>query len=243
MREVERSAASVEDAIAAALEELGISEQQASVEVVQEPRSGFLGLASQPAIVRVRAVDVTAEEPAEGSEGPESEEAAEGAPPDVERQADLAADFLEELLERMSIAADVEIASAHGATYVEIWSRDEGADDTAVLIGRRGATLQALQELVRAVVQRETGERCRVLVDVEDYRKRRRARVVRQAREVAGRVRRSGREEALPPMTAYERKLVHDAVAEFEGLETVSEGEEPNRRVVIRRRPQRRVRT
>jgi len=85
------------------------------------------------------------------------------------------------------------------------------------------------------VVHRVTGERCSVLVDVEDYRKRRRAQVLHRARDTALRVKKSGRQEALEPMSAYERKLVHDAVAEMGGLETASEGEEPERRVVIRR--------
>jgi spoIIIJ-associated protein len=74
-----------------------------------------------------------------------------------------------------------------------------------------------------------------VLVDVEDYRKRRRAQVLQRARDAAERVKKSGRQEALEPMSAYERKLVHDAVAEIGGLTTESEGEDPERRVVIQR--------
>jgi spoIIIJ-associated protein len=88
--------------------------------------------------------------------------------------------------------------------------------------------------LVRSVVMRQTGERCSVLVDVEDYRKRRRDQVLRHASDAAARVRRTGNEVALEPMSAYERKLVHDAVAAIGGLETLSEGQEPNRRVVVR---------
>ena len=134
----------------------------------------------------------------------------------------------------MGLAADVEIAEQDGATYVEVWA-DEGEEGVGLLIGRHGATLDGLQELVRSVVQRQTGERCRVLVDVEDYRKRRRAQVIRHARDVAKRVTSGGEDEALEPMTSYERKLVHDAVASIGGLETHSEGEEPNRHVVIHR--------
>ena len=76
----------------------------------------------------------------------------------------------------------------------------------------------------------------RVVVDVEDYRKRRRSQIIRRARDVARRVLKTGRPEALEPMTAFERKIVHDAVAEVGGLETASDGEEPNRRVVVKRR-------
>jgi len=218
MQEIERSAPSVEEAVESALAELGISEQEASVEVVQEPKSGFLGISSQPAVVRVRALT--------GADAPEDV--------NVDEQADLAADFLEGLLDQMGLAADVEIAEQDGATYVEVWA-DEGEEGVGLLIGRHGATLDGLQELVRSVVQRQTGERCRVLVDVEDYRKRRRAQVIRHARDVAKRVMKGGEAEALEPMTSYERKLVHDAVASIGGLETRSEGEEPNRYVVIHR--------
>ena len=82
---------------------------------------------------------------------------------------------------------------------------------------------------------RQLGGRCLVLVDVEDYRKRRRSRVAGMAREVALRVKRSGRPESLEPMSSLERKVVHDTVAELGGLETASEGQEPQRHVVIRR--------
>ena len=112
---------------------------------------------------------------------------------------------------------------------------EEGDDTLGVLIGRRGATLDGLQELVRSVVQRQTEERCHVQVDVEDYRKRRRSQVVSRAREVAGKVQRTGEDMAMEPMSSYERKIVHDTVADIDGLATASEGEEPNRRVVVRR--------
>jgi len=128
----------------------------------------------------------------------------------------------------------VDIAQVEGTAYVEIWADNE-PDSLGVLIGKHGATLEAIQELTRTVVYRRSGERCLVLVDVEDYRKRRRAQILRRAREVARRVRQSGREEALDPMNAYERKLVHDAIAQLGGLQTESEGEEPTRRVVIRK--------
>jgi spoIIIJ-associated protein len=106
-----------------------------------------------------------------------------------------------------------------------------------VLIGKRGHTLESIQELVRSSIQRQLGERCAVQVDVEDYRKRRRSRVAGMAGEVGRRVRKTGRPEALEPMPAFERKIVHDAIAELGGLETASEGEGPNRHVVIRKIP------
>ncbi|HEV8118144.1 MAG TPA: RNA-binding cell elongation regulator Jag/EloR [Thermoanaerobaculia bacterium] len=218
MQEVERSAPTVEEALEAALAELGVSEQEADVEIVQEPRSGFLGIAGQEAVVRVRV---------RGGPPSEDEEA-------LDEQAEIAADFLEGLLDAVGIVAEVDVNDVDGVTYVEIWA-DDDPDALGLLIGKRGNTLESIQELVRIVVHRVTGERCSVLVDVEDYRKRRRAQVLQRARDAAERVKKSGRQEALEPMSAYERKLVHDAVAEIGGLTTESEGEDPERRVVIQR--------
>jgi spoIIIJ-associated protein len=221
VQEIERSAASVEEAIESALEELGISEQEAEIEVVQEPRGGFLRLNAQPAVVRVRRAEPVADAPA-------------GSDPAADAQAEIAATFVEGLTELMGIEVDVEISGAHGATYVDIWGVEEADEDVGLLIGKGGHTLDALQELVRSHIQRETGERCLVLVDAEDYRKRRRSQLVKRVRDIARRVQRSGKPESLTPMTAYERKVVHDTVADIGGLETASEGEEPERYVVIR---------
>ncbi|HEY3210490.1 MAG TPA: RNA-binding cell elongation regulator Jag/EloR [Actinomycetota bacterium] len=218
MEEIERSAASVEEAVEAALAELGISEQEARIEIVQEPRGGFLGLNPQPAIVKVRSLA--------------SGRVDEG---DSEEQAEVALHFLEGLMDAIGLDADLDVVSVDGVTYVDVWS-PSSSEDMGILIGKRGHTLDSLQELVKSHIQRETNERCRVQVDVEDYRKRRRSRIVQRAHEAAIRVKRSGKPEALEPMTAYERKVVHDTVGQVEGLETASEGEEPERRVVIRRR-------
>ena len=217
MREVERSAASVEEAVEAALTELGVSEQEADVQIVQEPTRGLLGLGSQQAVVRVRA------------------RGEELSPEDLEEQAEVAADFVEGLMEAMGLEADVDTVEEDGVTYVDIFGTH---DDTemGLLIGRHGLTLDALQEIVRSAVQRQLQERCLVLVDVEDYRKRRRSQLIQKARGVADRVRKSGRPERLEAMSPYERKIVHDAAAEVGGVETSSEGEEPERRVVVRRR-------
>jgi spoIIIJ-associated protein len=217
MREVERSAASVEEAIEAALDELGVSEQEARVEIVQEPQKGILGIGGQGAVVRVS----VRERPVEG--------------PEVEEQADLAEDFLRGLLERMELDAEVDSGYVDGVMYVDVFGAED-SEAMGLLIGRHGQTLDALQEVVRSAVQRATGERCRVMVDVEDYRKRRRSQLAQRARSVAARVRRTGRPERMEPMTSYERKVVHDSVAEVDGIESSSEGEDPERRVVIRRR-------
>jgi spoIIIJ-associated protein len=151
---------------------------------------------------------------------------------DLEEQADAVADFVEELLERMGIDAIAEPTTHRGHVYIDIVDGPE--DDMALLIGRHGQTLDAIQELARTAVGRRLDDRIRVLVDVGDYRKRQEERLVEGAREVAERVQRTGSEEQLDPMNAYERKLVHDVVAEFEGLESISEGVDPDRFVVVR---------
>ena len=151
---------------------------------------------------------------------------------DLEEQADAVADFVEELLERMGIDAIAEPTTHRGHVYIDIVEGPE--DDMVLLIGRHGQTLDAIQELARTAVGRRLDDRIRVLVDVGDYRKRQDARLNDGAREVAERVQRTGTEESLDPMNAYERKLVHDVVAEFEGLESVSEGVDPERFVVVR---------
>ena len=219
MEEIERSAPRVEEALEAALEELGATEQQVVVQIVQEPRGGFLGVGSQDAVVRVRLKN----RPGDLTED------------DLEEQGEIAADFLEGLLSRMGLTAGVELNFEDGTMYVDILGTDPDDEDMGLLIGRHGQTLEALQELTRMAVIHRTGLRSRVVVDVEDYKKRQRDRLEARAREIAKRVARSGQEEELEPMNPYERKLVHDVVAAVEGATSSSRGEEPERFVVIQR--------
>ena len=151
---------------------------------------------------------------------------------ELEEQADSAADFLDELLSRMDIDAIAEPNLHDGHMYVDIV--DGPADDMALLIGHDGQTLEAIQELTRMAVGRRLDQRVRVIVDVDDHRKRREARLAELARELADRVLETGQEEELEPMNSYERKLVHDAVSGIEGIETESRGIDPDRYVVIR---------
>jgi spoIIIJ-associated protein len=223
VEEIQRSAPSVEEAVDAALSELGVTEQEVEVTVLQDPRQGVLGIGAQEAVVSVR----LRRAPEELSED------------DLEEQGEIAAEFLEGVLSRIGISADVEPAFEDGTMYVDVLgpetvSPDED-DDLGLLIGRHGQTLEALQELTRVVVVQRTGLRAKVVVDVEDYRRRQRSRLEARAREVAKRVVRSGREEELEPMNPYERKVVHDAVAGVDGAQSSSTGEGLERRVVIRR--------
>ena len=218
MEEIQTTGPSVEEAVDLALKRLGASEQEVAVEVIQEPRSSFLGMGGQEAVVLVR----------------RKRRATELSEEQIDKEADIAADFLEDLLSKMGMEASVELNLEDGTMYVDILGSGPDDDDMALLIGRHGQTLEALQELTRHVVVRRTGLRCRVTVDVEDYKKRQRDRLASKAREVARRVAQTGREEELDPMNPYERKIVHDAVAEVGGVESSSRGEEPERRVVIR---------
>lgn len=219
MEEIQRSAPSVEEAVEAALTELGVSEQEAVVTVLQEPRQGVLGIGSQEAVVSVRV-------------GRRDAEATEE---DLEEQGEVAAEFLEGLLSRMGLDAEVEPVFEGGTMYVDVLGQGpDDEEDMGLLIGRHGQTLEALQELTRVVVGQRTGMRARIVVDIEDYRRRQRSRLEARVREVAARVARSHQEEELEPMNPFERKLVHDAVAAVPGVQTASRGEEPERRVVIR---------
>jgi spoIIIJ-associated protein len=220
VEEIRRTAPSVEEALEAALAELGLSEQEADVEVVQEPRSGVFGVGAQEAIVVVR--------PRAGTGGDLSED-------DLEDQAEIAAEFLEGMLERMGIAATVEPALENGTMYVDVIGPEPDDEDMGLLIGRHGQTLEAIQELTRVAIGQRTGLPARIVVDIEDYRKRQIDRLSARVREIANRVSRTGRSETLEPMNPFLRKMVHTAAAQVDGVESSSEGEGAERRVVIRR--------
>jgi spoIIIJ-associated protein len=151
----------------------------------------------------------------------------------LEDQADAAADFIDELLSQMGIDAVAEPNARGDHMYVDIV--DGPDEDMALLIGKHGQTLEAIQELTRMVVGRKLDERVRVIVDVQDYRKRRESKLEERAVELARHVLETGEEEELEPMNSFERKLVHDAAAGVPGVGSVSRGEEPNRYVVIHR--------
>lgn len=150
---------------------------------------------------------------------------------DIEEQADAVADFVEELLGKMDIDAIAEPTEQGGRVYVDILDGDP--EDMSLLIGRHGQTLDAIQELSRQVVGHRLDQRIKVLVDVEDYRKRRAERIVERAQAAAEAALDSGSEQELEPMDALERKIAHDAVAEIEGVSTESRGEDPDRYVVV----------
>lgn len=148
-------------------------------------------------------------------------------PADLEQEGEIAADYVEGLLDIADLDGDIDmdvegnraLVSVVGATLDE-------------LVGRRGEVLEALQELTRLAVHRQTGERARLMLDVGGYRARRREELTDVGRDAADEVKQTGTPKHLSAMTPFERKIVHGAVADA-GLRSESEGEEPNRRVVV----------
>ena len=148
----------------------------------------------------------------------------------IGEQADAADEFVRGLLDAASISAEVSVRIEEDAVLVDV----EG-DDLGVLVGPKGVTLRAIEDLVRTIVQRRTdGHGARIHVDVGGYQAKRRAALEQFSRDLARRVVESGNEVALEPMPPADRKVVHDTVSAIDGVTTVSEGEEPRRRVVIR---------
>lgn len=160
-------------------------------------------------------------------EAPESGAATPSRRERLEREGDIAADYLEELLEIADLDGDLDMDVEGDRATVSI----VGAD-LPELIGRDGEVLEALQELTRLAVYRETGERSRLMLDVSGRREARRAELEKLAADVIARVKESGEPEALDPMSPFERKVVHDAVADA-GLNSESEGVDASRHVVV----------
>jgi spoIIIJ-associated protein len=154
-------------------------------------------------------------------------EPGDGGSDHLEQEGEIAADYLEELLEIVDLDGDIDMDVEGDRATVSI----VGAD-LPQLVGRDGEVLEALQELTRLAVYRETGERSRLMLDVSGHRASRRAELEQVAAEVVDRVRASGERESLGAMSPFERKVVHDAVAAA-GLTSESEGVEPKRFVVV----------
>ncbi len=145
----------------------------------------------------------------------------------LEHEGDIAADYLEELLDIADLDGDLDMDVEGDRASVQI-----GGADLSLLVGRNGEVLEALQELTRLAVYRETGERSRLMLDVGGHRAEQRKRLVALAEESIAEVKETGEPLSLEPMSAFERKVVHDEVAAA-GLTSESEGAEPKRHVVI----------
>lgn len=231
----------VEEAVLTALEELGLERDDIYVEILEEPQKGFLGLGGKEARVRVELIGEwevlgrKAEREEKAAEEPlEEEDPYSRGELDEERinTIDGTAKPLEavrEILGIIGIDAMVEAKEKEDAIVVDVWG-----DDVGLLIGKNGNTLEALQYLVNIGCRRTEEVTKRIVIDVEGYRKRRKARLEKQAEEMAQTAISRGEAVELPPMSPSERKIVHMAVRSMPGVHTESLGEGPDRRVIIR---------
>ncbi|MEV0962973.1 MULTISPECIES: R3H domain-containing nucleic acid-binding protein [unclassified Streptomyces] len=149
----------------------------------------------------------------------------------LEQEGEIAADYLEGLLDIADLDGDIDMDVEADRASVSIIS-DTGSRDLQKLVGRDGEVLEALQELTRLAVHRETGDRSRLMLDIAGHRATKRAELAELGAEAAAEVKSTGGPVKLKPMTPFERKVVHDAVAAA-GLRSESEGEEPQRFVVV----------
>ena len=240
---LEKSAKTEDEALAAALAELGLERDDVSVEIVERAKSGFLGIGASPAVIRVeyevpdepevKAAPVAEPAPAKPAEPKESaaevKSAAPAEPKYTEGVKAAAESFLRGLLERMGVQAEITISDREGGgLLVELSGPGMGA-----VIGRRGATLDAIQHLTNYAVNRGSEKRCHISVDAESYRAKREESLVRLAEKMAAKVVKYKRSMALEPMNSYERHVIHTALQNYEGVSTSSTGTEPNRRVVV----------
>jgi spoIIIJ-associated protein len=164
-----------------------------------------------------------------GEETPREMDGFASEPPPPEVVAQTAEEFVSGLLQAADLDAEVVGSVEEGSGRVDVSGEAMG-----VMIGRRGQTLDALQELTRTAVQHRLKARARVMVDIEGYRARRQASLAEYATAMAERAKARGTEIELEAMSAYERKIVHNAVASVSGASSYSEGEEPQRKVIIR---------
>ncbi|GHF93806.1 protein jag [Streptomyces filamentosus] len=167
------------------------------------------------------------------TEGTTSAAAAEGGDTltRLEQEGEIAADYLEGLLDIADLDGDIDMDVEADRAAVSIIS-DSSSRDLQKLVGRDGEVLEALQELTRLAVHRETGDRSRLMLDIAGFRAQKRTELAQLGAKAADEVKSTGQPVKLDPMTPFERKVVHDAVAAA-GLRSESEGEEPQRFVVV----------
>ena len=202
------SARTVEEAIELALKELDADRDEAEVEVLSRGKSGFLGIGAEMA--RVRVTRISQDKSAAG----------------------LATAALSRILQAAGVNVSRTLRAAHdpevGGPIIDLAGEDSG-----LLIGRRGQTLQALQFLVNLIVRKEYGDEVRVMLDVESYRARRESSLREMAVKVAARVVQTSRSITLEPMPPADRRIVHTSLSEHPGVTTESTGEGDNRKVTI----------
>lgn len=200
---IEVSAKTVNDAIIEACQKLEVSSDKLDYEVIEEGASGFLGIGSKPAVIKVR-VKCSIKDDAKN--------------------------FLNDVFAAMKMTVVVEVQYDEEEKRMDI---ELSGDDMGVLIGKRGQTLDSLQYLVSLVVNKNVDEYIRVKVDTENYRERRKETLENLAKNIAYKVKRNKRPVSLEPMNPYERRIIHSALQNDKYVTTHSEGDEPFRRVVV----------
>lgn len=252
---VEKTAKTVDQAVAEALKELNITAEEAVIEVLEEGKKGFLGMFSKDAKVRVStkeaAVEETVTETVEEEVKAEVETVVEETVEVEKEEAPVASEpvarepkkfvvndeavakareFLQKVFNAMKIEVVMEkfVNKNDGTVTFKLHGADMG-----ILIGKHGQTLDSLQYLTNLVANKNSAERVRVIIDVEDYRDRRIETLNRLAYRLADKVKRSGERVALEPMNPHERKIIHMALQNDRRVTTLSEGDEPYRHVVI----------
>ena len=221
------SARTVEEAIELALKELDVDRDEAEVEILSRGKAGFLGIGAEMARVRVTPLS-SLSSPRSFSEsgGSESGEAVE------QSAAAIATATVGRILDAAGVNVTRTLRSAHdaeaGGPVIDL-----AGDDSGLLIGRRGQTLQALQFLVTLIVRRQSGEDIRVVLDVENYRQRRETSLKDMAAKVASRVAQTNRSITLEPMPPADRRIIHTSLAQHPGVKTESAGVGENRKVTI----------
>ncbi|SRR5574344_895280 len=245
---VEKSGKTAEEAIQEALKELKVNRDDVEIEILEASKGSLFGIfGGKDARVKVtlkdesklgKATEEPTPAPVEEAKKPEaipvSEE--ESAMDQVKNTADkeeavaMARDFLAKIFKNMKLEVLIEkfYNKEEDATYLKLHGPDMG-----VLIGKHGQTLDALQYLTNLVANKETSERVRIIIDIEDYRVRRKKTLERLAKNLADKVRKTKNKAALEPMNPYERKLIHMTLQNETDIQTYSEGEEPYRKVII----------
>lgn len=200
---IEVSAKTVDDAITESLVKLGTTSDKIEYEIVEKGSSGFLGIGSKPAVIKVRKKS------------------------DIE---DYVYDFLHSVFLAMNMDVEILINKSEDGKNVDVELKGE---EMGVLIGKRGQTLDSLQYLTNLAVGKQVSEYVKVKIDTEDYRKRRRDTLENLAKNIAYKVKRTKRSVSLEPMNPFERRVIHSALQNDRYVSTHSEGEEPYRYVVI----------
>jgi spoIIIJ-associated protein len=239
---IETTGRTEEEALTKALKELGMDRDEVSVEIIERAKSGFLGFGSTQARVRVSyeapeeapAAPVQAD-PAPQTAAPETpapaapQAPADSAPAGEDPKAERIRQFLVGLMAQMEVQASPEITVDQEGNYkVELVGSGLGA-----VIGRRGETLDAIQQLTGYAVNRGADKRVRVHLDAEHYRAKREESLQRLAVKTAAKAVKYRRNMVLEPMNAYERHVIHTALQDYPNVNTYSTGTEPNRRTVV----------